>query len=498
MKSYKDMKEAAFQLEAIVQSSRDAIISKALDGKIISWNKGAEQMYGYTPEETAGKNISILFPAEKKHEMNELLSDISKGRVIENFETQRVKKSGENINVLLTISPIRNDKNEIIAASSIAHDITDKKRKEESLRQLEHNYNEVFEFSPIGVFKSDFEGNILTSNSALANLLGYFSKDEFMNLNLRKDVFFDPEDSNKIFSKYKPATEAIDLELKWKRRNGSPIWIELNAHKVKDQAGKILYYQGFVRDISISKIQKEQLIQAKEEAEKSDRLKTEFLTQISHEIRTPLNNIISYTSILKEEFEAKLPLGFENAFKVIDVSSDRLIRTIDLIINLSKIQTGNFETNFSKFDIEKDLLDELTMEYYSRAKMKNLALKYNNAANRTRVYADQYSLEQIFINLIDNAIKYTSKGEIDITLKNENDKVCITVCDSGIGISKDYLPKLFSPFSQEEAGINRRFDGTGLGLALVKKYAEINNAEINVKSAKGKGTQFTIALPISD
>ena len=369
---------------------------------------------------------------------------------------------------------------------------------EQALQLSEQKYKDVFDFAPIGIFRSDIDGNIFSANSALASFLGASSVDEVLNLNLKKDIFFDSEEGSKIFSRYKPVTEGIDLELKWKRKNGSPVWVELNAHTVKDPSGKTLCYQGFVRDISISKIQKEQLIQAKEEAENSDKLKTEFLTQVSHEIRTPLNNIITYTSILKEEFEDKLPTGFENAFKVIDTSSERLIRTIDLILNLSKIQTGNFETNFSKFDIEKDLLEDLTLEFYSRAKMKNLELKYKNAATKTKVFADQYSLEQIFSNLIDNAIKYTSEGEIDITLKNEGNKICITVCDSGIGISKDYLPKLFNPFTQEEGGINRRYDGTGLGLALVKKYAEINNAEIRVKSSKGRGTKFTISLPLTE
>ncbi len=369
---------------------------------------------------------------------------------------------------------------------------------EQALQHSELKYKNLFDFAPIGIFTSDIDGNIISANSELVSMLGAASEDEVLNQNLKKSLFFDAEESNKIFSKYNPVSEGINLELKWKRKNGSPVWVELNVHTVKDALGKTLYYQCFVRDISISKSQEDQLIQAKEEAEKSDRLKTEFLAQVSHEIRTPLNNIITYSSILKEEFESKLPAGFENAFSVIDTSSQRLIRTIDLILNLSKIQTGNFETNFSKFDIEKDLLEDLAIEFYSRAKMKNLELKYKNAAKRTKVFADQYSLGQIFSNLIDNAIKYTPEGEVDINLKNENNKVCITVCDSGIGISKDYLSKLYSPFTQEEGGINRRYDGTGLGLALVKKYAEINNAEISVKSSKGHGTKFTIALPITD
>ena len=248
-------------------------------------------------------------------------------------------------------------------------------------------------------------------------------------------------------------------------------------------------------DITERKLQEEQIIIAKETAEKSDRLKTEFLAQMSHEIRTPLNNILTYTSVLKEEFEEKLPEGLESAFKVIDTSAQRLIRTIELILSLSRIQTGNFETTFEHLDLDSDIIEDISLEFYSRAKEKNISLVYENRAEYSQIVCDKYSTGQIFVNLIDNAIKYSKKGEIKISMYNkENNKLCVEVKDSGIGISEKYLPDLFNPFSQEDMGITRHFEGTGLGLALVKKYVELNGADIEVTSKKGEGTKFTVTF----
>ena len=235
------------------------------------------------------------------------------------------------------------------------------------------------------------------------------------------------------------------------------------------------------------------MIIAKEEAEKSDRLKSEFLAQMSHEIRTPLNNILTYASLLKEELETKLPPELEPSFRVINSSALRLLRTIDLILNLSKIQTGNFDTYFEIIDLDRDILYEIILEFYTRANEKNIKLNYEVITDYKKIFGDNYSIGQIFVNLIDNAIKYTNKGEIKIVLYNNNEnEVCIDVMDSGMGISEEFLPVLFDPFTQEDNSDRRNYEGTGLGLALVKKYVEINNAKIEVKSRKDKGTTFTI------
>ncbi len=367
------------------------------------------------------------------------------------------------------------------------------KKAEEAVRISEQKYKNIFEFAPTGIYTSNYEGRILTANLAFAKLLGCSSIKEALTINLR-DVYADKEERNNLIRQYENSGSTADIEVRWKKKDGEAIWVQLSVHTIKDPNGQTVLFEGFVRDITNRKLQEEQLIIAKEEAERSDRLKSEFLDQMSHEIRTPLNNILTYTSILKEEFEDKLPRGMELAFSVINSSSQRLIRTIELILNLSRIQTGNFETNFQVFDLDKDLLEDLTFEFYSRAKIKNLSFVYENHAKNTLIKGDQYSLGQVFVNLIDNAIKYTNTGGIQVELNEINNKISVSVSDTGIGISPEYLPNIFDAFSQEDFGRNRNFEGTGLGLALVKKYIEINNADISVVSRKWKGSTFNVTF----
>lgn len=252
-----------------------------------------------------------------------------------------------------------------------------------------------------------------------------------------------------------------------------------------------------VRDITEKMIAENELIKAKEVAERSDKLKSEFLAHMSHEIRSPVNTIMNYANLIEDELTEKLSDELKDGFKVINDGGMRLIRTIDLILNMSQMQTNSYVPNYHHLDLDKQVLSSIIPEFYYRAKKKGLELIYNTNSVTSLVYADDYTVGQIFANLIDNALKYTKQGKIEITIHQNNNKLEVEVMDTGIGISSEYLPNLFAPFTQEEMGYTRRFDGTGLGLALVKKYVEINNAEIFVVSEKDKGAKFIVQFPLS-
>lgn len=252
------------------------------------------------------------------------------------------------------------------------------------------------------------------------------------------------------------------------------------------------------QQISIREWTEKELIKAKDKAEHADRLKSAFLAQMSHEIRTPLNVILSYTSLLKEEFAGKMDDVIRSVFFGINNAGRRLIRTIDLILNMSAIQSGTHDIQIRSFSLDNSL-ESLIAEFASLINNKNVTVEFHNLIGETLINADEYSINQVFQNLIDNAIKFTPAGRIDISLyKNLNGDICIDVKDEGIGISEEYLPHLFEPFMQEEIGYTRRFEGNGLGLALVQKYIEMNNARIFVESEKGKGTKFTVIFSRPD
>jgi len=237
------------------------------------------------------------------------------------------------------------------------------------------------------------------------------------------------------------------------------------------------------------------LIEAKRLAESADRTKSEFLAQMSHEIRTPLNNITSFNLLLKEQLENQIDEDLKGCFDVIDNASKRLIRTIGLILNLSELHTGSYKLVKNNFDLFNDLVNELYREYVFVAKQKNIKFIMSNNASNTLIYADLYSIEQIIKNLIDNAIKYTNSGEVKISLNNNPEgQIVLEISDTGIGISEEYLPNLFSPFSQEEAGYTRKFDGNGIGMTLVKEYCDLNKILITVNSRKNEGTTFMLTF----
>ncbi|MGE5351362.1 MAG: PocR ligand-binding domain-containing protein [Acidobacteriota bacterium] len=242
------------------------------------------------------------------------------------------------------------------------------------------------------------------------------------------------------------------------------------------------------------KLSEEALKEAKEIAERSERLKTEFLAQISHEIRTPLNAILSFNALIRQEIEDKIQGEIQEGFNIIERGSKRIIRTIDLLLNMSAVQTGNYEVCPTEVNVE-ETLRLIIREFTALARQKMLALKFENNSVRNIIIADGYTITQIFTNLIDNALKFTNTGGVSVRIyDNENGRLSVEVCDTGVGISKEFLNNLFKPFLQEEMGYTRRYEGNGLGLALIKKYCELNNAEIKVESEKGKGSTFRVTF----
>ena len=221
-------------------------------------------------------------------------------------------------------------------------------------------------------------------------------------------------------------------------------------------------------------------------------MKSEFLSQMSHEIRTPLNVILSYNSFLQDELSNMVAEDIRLSFNSIDSAGKRLLRTIDMILNLAAVQKGNFEVKLEMIDIGK-IVKSITQEFELQVKEKNLYLKVDMPADVIYIPGDEYLVSEIFQNLLSNAIKYTNTGGVEVGLSVfSNTKVKVDIKDTGIGISEKYLPKLFVPFTQEETGYTRKFEGNGLGLALVKSYLDLLKAEIKIKSEKGKGTVFSI------
>ena len=372
------------------------------------------------------------------------------------------------------------------------YEINQRRQAEHSLKQSEEQFKLLFELAPIGMVISSIYGRIFKVNAAFHTALGY-TEQEILKKQIKDLTYLEDQPADiLIHEKLVGGTEqSAYYEKRMVRKDGEVIYVIVEAAIVKDKEGKPSHIIEQVIDITERKRVEKELIFSKEKAEESDRLKSAFLAQMSHEIRTPLNVILTAMSLIQDDFK-----DTDEETKVIldSVSSagKRLQRTIDLILNISAVQSGSYSPERKKFDLDKEL-EILVEEFKTFENEKDIRISYINKSRQSSIVADHYSVTQIFQNLIGNAIKYTPKGTIDVIMDDwSEDKLRVIVKDTGIGISKEYIANLFSPFSQEDVGHKREFEGNGLGLALVKKYIEMNNADILVESEKDRGSTFTV------
>lgn len=235
---------------------------------------------------------------------------------------------------------------------------------------------------------------------------------------------------------------------------------------------------------------------AKDKADKLNRLKSEFLAQMSHEIRTPLNAIISYSGFLIEELHGKVSSEIEGYFKIMRKGGERIIRTMEQILSYSELVAGAYNPAFEPIPLNeeiKSVIDAVSGKCLEKSFMLTISLD----DNVTTVHADRFSVEQILHHVMDNAVKFTERGGISIESRlMKDDTIQVKITDTGVGIAQEYMDRLYEPFSQEHQGYSRRYEGNGLGLALVKRYCEINRIAVSLESEPGKGTTVELLFPV--
>ena len=361
-------------LAAVVESSQDAILSKTLEGYILSWNTGAERLFGYTAEEIIGQPITIIIPPDRREEETYILKRLKRGERIEHYETVRMTKDGRLIDISLTISPVRDSHGRIVGASKVARDITEKKRIEKELQD------------------------------------------------------------------------------------------------------------------------------ALEKARAASIAKTEFLTNMSHEIRTPMNAVIGLANILG--ISQPLTPKQREFIKTLQLSADSLLSLINDLLDISKIEARTIELENIPFCLTR-MTQEVISMMSLRMKEKGLTLTTDAEYARHHMFiGDPTRLRQIILNLCSNAVKFTERGGIHIsiacepTAQPDTETVRIAVKDTGIGIPPDKREEIFQKFVQADTSISRKYGGTGLGLTITKTLVEIMGGTIEVESRLAEGSTFTVCLPL--
>ena len=490
----KKIEENLIQLQLGVERSDDAVFITNVEGNITYVNPAFETIYGYSKEEVIGQNPRILKSGLHPEEIYKKFWNTLLDKKVVIDQIRNKTKDGRIITLDISANPIINNENKIIGFLAIQKDITERKEIENRLQESEEKYKHLIQRSPVGILIMS-QGKIVFTNPALLNTLNYSSEDEILGKPIFDFIHPDYVESaiqrfNKLTTKGGTVPAA---EEKFIRKDGAIIDVLVLGQSIIYEGE--LAVQGYIYDITARKEVESNLILAKAKAEQADKLKSEFLAQISHEIRTPINVILSFASLLKEEVQDKIESEeLASSFSVIGTAGKRLIRTIDLILNMSQLQTGTYDYEAEELDIYSDVIEKIYYEFSFLAKDKNIELKLTKVTDNNIIKIDGFTVGQIFTNLIDNAFKYTNEGSIEIKIQNNDKKLTVDIIDTGIGIAKEYLPSLFEPFTQEDKGYTRRFEGTGLGLALVKSYCDLNNAEITVESKKGKGTTFHVTF----
>ncbi|MFA0822206.1 MAG: PAS domain-containing sensor histidine kinase [Methanomethylovorans sp.] len=369
-------------------------------------------------------------------------------------------------------------------------DITQKKEKEKKIEDEISTWRMLFEQSLDGLVLIDQNGKVFKANQKFAEMLGY-SLEETHELHIWDwDAFFSREHLLDMIKR--TGNKKIITETCHRRKDGSLINVEIQGSSVIFEENKFSFC--VCRDITDRKQAEEILLHAKLIAESANRSKGEFLATISHELRTPLNSIIGFSDMMLTGTAGNLNEKQTKYLYNISNSGQHLLALINDILDLSKVEAGKMELDLEYFSIP-DVIKQVKAITEPLALKKNIDIDVDIDPEIDSIKADRTKFCQILYNLISNAIKFTpDNGRIEITAKHIGNIIEISVKDTGIGIAMNDLNKLFQPFKQINPYMTRQYGGTGLGLALVKKYVEMHGGKIWVTSEVGKGSKFTFTI----
>jgi len=353
---------------------------------------------------------------------------------------------------------------------------------------LSERYTSLTKYANDMILSLDKNGKILEANQKAFDIYGY-SKDELLNMKLLDLSFDRKKDDEVIFSSIN-SSKGILFETNHKRKNGTIIPVEISSKLIRQGDDEILL--AIIRDNTERKKLELDLILAKEKAEEMDRLKTIFLSNMSHELNTPMSGIMGFSELLLQELENK---NQRDMASYIYKSSKRLNETLTSLLDISKIQSKNLEINFSSVDIV-GVMKECRKIYSEAAIAKGIIINFSSSKEKIFIKGDLTILHKILCDLLDNAVKYTKRGEINLNADVENNFAVIKISDTGIGISEEHIGIIFEPFRQVSEGLTRKYEGSGLGLSITKKYVDVLSGTINIKSQLEVGTTITIKFPI--
>jgi hypothetical protein len=388
---------------------------------------------------------------------------------------------------------------------TLAIEASERNAAQEALQQSEAQFRAIFERSSIGIGLIDMKAQIVDTNPALCNILGY-SQEELRGkrfINYIATQRGDLELYKQLISGIRTDTERvaarhrIEMERRCLHRDGSLVWTHISVSIIPDSNGEPELFLAMIEDITERKQTELRLRASQEAAEAGSRAKSEFLATMSHELRTPLNAIMGLSQLLQEAMVGSLNEKQKEYINCIYSSGEHLLELINDILDLSKVEAGKEELLLLPLSVS-ELSNYAISAVSDRALEKGLQLSSEIDPKVDICIADERRIKQMLLNLLTNAIKFTPAGQVSLQVKKVAQGIAFTVSDTGIGIDSSQFQFLFEPFQQLDSHLNRQYEGTGLGLALTRKLARLHGGDVTVTSILGQGSQFTLFLPDSE
>jgi PAS domain S-box-containing protein len=532
------------QLAAIVQSSEDAIIGMSLDGKITTWNNGAECIFGYRAAEVTGKSVCCLMPLDRVDEIGELLNIVAHGRGVNRYESERIRKDGSRFYVSASLSPIRDYLGTVVGASMIARDTTLLRRGEEQLRA--------------------HAARLETLHGVAEDVAGSLAIDEVVTLALKRLVadggfdwafarFAEAVGGKELFGASRTAVSASEMDMAWRSLGSefmkslwgysNPWYVESVASAPEfaqagakgphgslallplgrgDQFKAVLvlvndkersfgaedtrFLQAVSRQITLAldnawlysgTIQvNEELRGEIDQRKQAQKVLADFTAMVAHDLRSPLSNVVSIVDSVREGLFGPVTALQEKWLWKIQTNCRSLIQHVSDFLDLSKFNAGQLQLVKAPADLAA-LLEDCVQEYAIEADKRHISLNTQINPDVNSCSIDQRRINQVLGNLLSNALKFTETGgSIEIGAgKRDGTDLVVWVKDSGVGIAAEELEYVFEMYRQSQSGQESYHRGTGLGLAICKKIVEAHGGSLWVESEVGRGSSFYFTLP---